>query len=154
MSYSAAIRKVWQEIIFEREEILTYTPNIYQDDVLGNQDSTCDLSKAMHCGKINFVQWFVQRFRRYSEVGNCGGYIYRVRIDYIHSVLDDQSTFNKIQDFFESLDEAVHTHLGGTWGDTVSGSNPEQRYPIIIPIAPLNEELTRMGTYNYFGELG
>jgi hypothetical protein len=155
MSSSADIRKKWQELVFNNEKILKFTESIYSDDILGNQDSTCDLSKAMHCAKINFVQWFVQRHRRWrqSEIGNCSGYLYRVRVDYILQVSNDQSTFNQIQDFFEALDDVVNSHLGATWGGLVNGSNPDQRFPNIIPIAPLNGELTVMGTYNYLAEL-
>ena len=149
---SGTIRRAWSDAIFTHSDVTDFTSKIYNDNVLGLQDTTFDLQKILDCGKVNFVQWFVQRYKASIETGNCNEYYYQVRIEYILQVNRNESTFNQIQDFFETLDDLVSTQLGTNWSNTVTRSEPQKSYPNIINIAPINKERCMAGFYTYIGE--
>lgn len=152
MTRSLDICDKWIETIFESDEIREITPNIYAEDVAGNQLVACDLSQAMHEGTINFCQFSVQRIKREDQVGECGTYFYRVDIRYFLERLAGMRTEQKVQEFFEVLDELIQSELGSDWGGLVDSYTRSEEFPEVFQFGLINERPVVAGRYTYFAE--
>lgn len=149
---SADIRAIWDEQVWSSPEIKAYTEKIHSTDVFGNQTEVQDLHRATFCGKINFIQYFAQRYRSDDEIGGCSRFIYTVSIDYYREESDKEQTFNVIQDFFDTLDNEVFANLGSNWCGLVSVANPEQRFPTIFRAGQIDSRDVIGGNFAYTAE--
>lgn len=148
---SSELVTLWDTLIWSAPEMQAFSPLYHPCDVTGRQpEATCDLTKILHCGQVNFGQYFIQRFRSDDQVGCCGSYQYRVRIEYyLQDSCENQQT---IQDFFEALDELVDLNLGPTWQDNVLLFRRDTTFPNIRRYGLIDGRVVYFGTYSYFAE--
>ena len=141
---------IWADCVFNAPEVTDFTKHFHPCDKTEDQDSTCDLSTIMHCGEINFVQYFIQRFRTEDQVGRCGGvYRYRVRVEYY--LEDTCNNQNKIQEFFELLDDEVE-RLNAAKKDCVPYFFGDDTFPDIRFFGRIENKAVYVGSYTYFAE--
>ena len=152
MSTSLEIEAKWLDTVFDHDDIRIITPQIWNRDVIGNQQTGCDLDRAMYNGSINFVQFFAQRYRDNDEIGGCSNYQHRVRIQYFLEQSDQYNAEGMIQSFFETLDDLVSSELGYTWGGLVEGYSRELNYPSIGRAGLVNERSVIGGRFDYFAK--
>lgn len=142
---------LWNDLIWSDTRMRAFTTQFHPQDETGKQDATCDLAKVMYCGKVNFGQYFIQRFRSDDQVGCCGSYQYRVRVEYyLEDTCDNHQV--QIQDFFEALDEIIEEKLGLTWQDNVLQFSRDTAFPNIRRYGLIDGRVVYYGTYSYFAE--
>ncbi len=142
---------LWDTYVWKSTELQAFTTQYHPQDETGKQDSTCDLTKVMYCGKVNFGQYFIQRFRQDDQVGCCGSYRYRVRVEYYLEESCGNSQV-QIQDFFEVLDDIVEQNLGPTWRQSVLQFSRDTTYPNIRRYGLIDGRVVYVGSYSYFAE--
>lgn len=142
--------ELWEECVWSRPEIREFTRNVHPCNVTGDQDSTCDLYNIMDCDRINFVQYFIQRYPRNDQVGRCRTFRYRVQIEYYRE--DSCEDQNKIQEFFEVLDDTIRAQLGPRWKDCVEVVERQDDFPDISPFGTIENRLVYVGSFEYLAE--
>lgn len=147
---SKDIISAWKSEVWDKMPIRGLCPNAFSRDVLADQDSLCELAAITHCGKINFAQYFVQRYRQDDRVGCCGRQLYRVRVEYYKE--DSDTAWNEIQEFFEVLDDTVQANLGYTWDSTVDNFERQRDWPLISNAGTLDGRIVWGGRFDYFAE--
>jgi len=148
--FSKDLVELWEDEIWSRPEIRAFTDNVHSCDVTGDQDSTSDLYNILDCDRINFVQYFIQRYPREDQVGRCRTFRYRVRIEhYREDSCDDQ---NKIQEFFEVLDDTVVAQLGPHWNNCVEFFTRQDNFPDIRQFGQIEGRLVYVGSFEYTAE--
>jgi len=127
----------------------------FEGDIINSVDSTMELKDPLYKCDINFIQFFVQRRRSDQEVGCCGRYEYRVQIEYYleDTKCDGVRNQNKIQKFFEILDDLICQKLGNTWkGLVISWDRIPNRFPSIRRAGSLENRPIFVGSYEYQAE--
>lgn len=144
---SSELVTIWDTCIFNAPELTDCTINFYPCNKIQDQDSTCDLAEITHCGEINFVQYFIQRFKLPTELGRCGEYQYRVQVEYyLEDTCENQ---NKIQRFFELLEDEVEL-LNAANKDCVPYFEGDNNFPDIRFFGTIENKAIYVGSFTYF----
>jgi hypothetical protein len=150
-AYSKDIIKAWEDTVWQDTDILRFTHKIHPASITDDIETTVDLSRMVYCGEINFVQFFVQRYRVEEQVGTCLEHRYRVQVQYyLEDSCDNQ---NKIQEFFEVLDEVIVARLGQSWEGTVTHFLRDTTWPVIRFFGEIQERPIYVGSFTYFAEV-
>lgn len=148
--FSNELVELWNECVWDQTELLEFTKHFHAGDITEDLDATSDYKKAKHCKEFNFVQFFIQRFPD-TSVGSCLSYRYRVRVEYY--LEDSIPNQNKIQNFFEVLDNVIRAELGPRWKNCVDGYDIENnRWPEIRAFGRIDNKLIRVGSFSYIAE--
>ena len=150
-AYSKDIIKAWEDTVWQDTKIRSFTHEIYPYSLTDNVKTTEDLARMLYCGEINFVQYFVQRHRVEEQSGTCDEHRYRVQVQYY--LQDSGNNQNKIQDFFEVLDETVVARLGPSWEGTVTHFFRDETWPTIRFFAEIEGRPVYVGSFTYFAEV-
>lgn len=136
--------------VFERPELKAFTTNVYNYDVSENVSNLIDLNLLLTTNGLNYVQYFVQRVRQFdgSTIGGCDSFNYRIQIEYFIQPMCDQNE-NKIQEFFETLDEIIPEVLGYDLSGLVNGYQGDSEYPLIAYVSPIENRPRIRGQYIY-----
>lgn len=146
---SQEVINIWDQCIWQAVDVLRFTPHIHPCDKTNKTELTCDMEDLIHCGELNFVQYFIQRYRRPDRVGGCLTFRYRVRVEYyLEDSCDNQ---NKIQEFFEVLDDTVEAQLQDGTKFTFRWER-EDNWPQIQRFGVLESRTVFVGSFTYFGE--
>lgn len=154
MTSSQAIIDRWNDIIWACPEMREFTTNFHAGDVIGSLDTTHSLKDTLSVGRINLVQFYVRRYRADVEVGCCGRYIYSLQIEYYleDTECEGVENQNKIQAFFEKLDDVVCLKLGEHWDGLVTSYDREDRPPDIRRAGLIDNRPVFVGSYSYSAE--
>lgn len=159
MIFSRQINTDWVSNIWEDRRILDFTSKIFNRDVRTYQDSMDDFTKILDCDVIDFVQYFIQRYRR-PRVGCPPEYRYRIRIEYY---LEDECTAKqidtasnnqeKIEHFFEVLDDIIVENHNPNWSADVlawvgTADFPDIRFNGLIENRPIY-----VGSFEYITDI-
>lgn len=143
--------EVWEDNVWTDTEIRRFTTRIHPCSVTATQNTTQDLKDMIYCKEINFVQYFIQRYKVEEQVGTCEEFRYRVRIEYyLEDTCDNQV---KIQDFFECLDEVITNRLGPRWLDNVDNVIRDTTWPDIRLFGEIEGRQVYVGSFTYFAEV-
>jgi len=160
--FSKDLKKIWEDCIWCKKEIKEFTKTVLYGNQFDIQQNADDYYKLTSGDKINFVQYFIQRYRvsgaiAREQMGNClGEYQYQVQIQYY---LEDICTTGckatsdeKIQHFFEVLALLVHRELGCDWKGNMLITGNRNAFPAIRFGGEVDGRPVFIGQQDYLAE--
>jgi len=124
MTTTADIKLIWLTDVFHQSEIQAFTDKVLDYDLL--LDSESQNRKIRVSKYVNFVIYRVARSPKQYQLAGNRVYKYTVEVTYYHERTPDGKPRDKVERFFETLDEVIDSALGYNWGGNVTRMIPSE----------------------------